>query len=191
MNSKNVRIIKKNIDGREIRMEVCDEGEFTTVNPKCYDNLTGSEKYSIKDMILLLLGVDAEIPLKRILLMKEAFLFEKELSYDLDLSFDSLEFVPYKYGPYSKLLDETLDEMADLLIINNSSRKYEIKLNDKGKMEAKKLMETLPDDKINKIRFTRIGWDQWGNKGILKRVYTDYPVYIVNSQIKDDVLGDK
>ena len=137
MNSKKVRIIKKKVGGREISMEVCDEGEFTTVNPKCYDNLTGAEKYSIKDMVLLLLGVDAEVPLKKILLVKEAFLFEKELSYDLDLSFDSLKFIPYKYGLYSKLLDETLDEMADLLAINNYSRKYEIKLNDEGKCRPK------------------------------------------------------
>ena len=36
----------------------------------------------------------------------------------------------------------------------------------------------------------RIGWDQWGNRGILKRVYTDYPIYTANSEIKDDILGD-
>ena len=96
--------------------------------------------------------------------MKEAFLFEKELSYELDLTFDSLKFIPYKYGPYSRLLDDTLDEMSDLLIIDNSSRKYEIKLNDEGKRQAEKLIETLPVEKVNKIRFTRIGWDQWGNK---------------------------
>lgn len=191
MNSKNIRVIKKNINGREIRIEVCDEGEFTTVNPKCYDNLYEGKKYSIKDMLLLLLGVDYDVPLKKILLMKEAFLFEKELSYELGLNFDSLKFIPYKYGPYSKLLDDTLREMDDLLIIDNSSRKHEIILNEKGKKEAEKLINTLSPEKINKIRFSRIGWDQWGNRGILKRVYTDYPVYIVNSEIKDDVLGDK
>lgn len=191
MNSNNIRKVKKNIGGRVIQMEVCDDGEFTTVNPKCYDKLTKGKKYSVKEMILLLLGVDAEIPLKKLLLMKEAFLFEKELSYELELNFDSLQFVPYKFGPYSKILDETLDSMDDLLIIEYSAGKYEIKLNEKGKMEAEKLIETLPGDKVNKIKFTRIGWDQWGNKGILKRVYTDYPVYTVNSEIKDDVLGDE
>lgn len=190
MNSKNIRKVKKNINGQEILMEVCDDGEFTTVNPKCYDKLTKGRKYSVKEMVLLLLGVDADIPLKKLLLMKEAFLFEKELSYELDLNFESLQFVPYKYGPYSEILDETLDSMGDLLTVEYSSGKYEIKLNEKGKIEAEKLIETLPDNKINKIKFTRIGWDQWGNKGILKRVYTDYPVYIVNSEIKDDVLGD-
>ena len=191
MNSKNIRKVKKNINGREIHMEVCEDGEFTTVNPKCYDKLTEGRRYSVKEMILLLLGVDEEIPLKKLLLMKEAFLFEKELSYKLDLNFESLQFIPYKFGPYSKILDETLDLMDDLLTVEYSSGKYEIKLNEKGKEEARKVIETLPDDKISKIRFTRIGWDQWGNKGILKRVYTDYPIYTVNSEIKDDVLGDE
>ena len=191
MDSKNIRKVKKNINGREIHMEVRDDGGFTTVNPKCYDNLIKGRKYSVREMVLLLLGVDAEIPLKKLLLMKEAFLFEKELSYDLELSFESLQFIPYKFGPYSKILDETLDSMEELLTIEYSAGKYEIRLNEKGKIEAEKLIETLPEDKIDRIRFTRIGWDQWGNKGILKRVYTDYPIYTVNSRIKDDVLGDE
>ena len=48
-------------------------------------------------------------------------------------------------------------------------------------MQAKKLMETVGEDKLNKIRFARIGWDQWGSKGILKRIRTDYPIYVFNS----------
>ena len=191
MNSKNIRKVKKNVGGRVIQMEVCDDGEFTTVNPKCYDKLTKGKKYLVKEMILLLLGVDAEIPLKKLLLMKESFLFEKELSYELELNFDSLQFVPYKFGPYSKIFDETLDSMDDLLKVEYSAGKYEIKLNVKGKMEAEKLIETLPEDKVNKIKFTRIGWDQWGNKGILKRICTDYPAYTVNPEIENSVLGDE
>ena len=191
MDSNNIRKVKKNIGGREIQMEVCDEGEFTTVNPEYYDKLTRGKRYSVKEMILLLLGVDADIPLKKVLLMKEAFLFEKELSYELDLNFESLQFVPYKFGPYSNILDETLDSMGNLLTIEYSAGKHEIKLNDNGKLEAEKLMETIPDDKINKIKFTRIGWDQLGNRGILKRLHIDYPVYIVNSKIRDDVLVDE
>ena len=191
MNSRNIHKVKKTINGRKLHMDVLDDGEFTTVNPECYDNLTGGKKYSVKDLVLLLLGVDAEIPLKKLLLMREAFLFEKELSYELKLNFEPLQFVPYKFGPYSKLLDETLDSMDDLLTIEYSSGKQEIKLNEKGKAEAEKLIATIQDYKIKKIKFIRIGWDQLGNKGILKRVYTDYPVYTANSEIKDDVLGDR
>ena len=44
MNSKNIRKVKKNVGGRVIQMEVCDDGEFTTVNPKCYDKLTKGKK---------------------------------------------------------------------------------------------------------------------------------------------------
>lgn len=106
----NTWTVKKNIGGCKIQMEVCDEGEFTTVNPECYNNLTGSKKYSIRDMLLFLLGVDREVPLKKILLVREAFVFEKELVYDLNLSFEPLKFKPYKYGPNSRLLDDYREE---------------------------------------------------------------------------------
>lgn len=36
MDCKDVYVVKKNINGHEINLEVCDEGEYTTVNPKCY-----------------------------------------------------------------------------------------------------------------------------------------------------------
>lgn len=190
MNSKNIHKEKKYINGKEVYIEVCEDGEFTTVNPKCYDNLFGvGEKHSIKELLLLLLGVDPEIPLKQTLLMKEAFLFEKELSFELNLIFEPLNYVPYKFGPYSKTLDDTIDSMHDLLDISVSSNKKEIKLNEKGKREALKFINSLPKDKVKKLKMKRIGWDQWGNKGILKRVYTDYPVYTARSEIKDEVLG--
>lgn len=146
-----------------------------------YDKLIKGKKYSVRDMILLLLGVDAEVPLKKRLLMKESFLFEKELAYELEINFESLQFVPYKFGPYSKKLDDVLTLMGDWLTIEYSAGKHEIKLNENGKIEAEKIIETLSEDKINKIRFIRIGWDQLGNKGLLKRVYTDYPICIANS----------
>ena len=190
MNS--IQRIKKKINGEEICIEVCDEGEFMTVNPKCYSKLSNRGKgriYSVKELLLILLGIDSEIPLKKTLLMKEAFLFEKELSYELNLNLDSLMFVPYKYGSYSKLIDESLESMPDLVTIT-SSRKKEIRLTKKGKIEAKKILNTLPENKCNIIKMKRIGWDQWGNRGILKRVYTDYPIYTANSEIKDDILGD-
>lgn len=189
MNPEDVYVVKKNINGQEIPLEVCDEGEYTTVNPKCYDKLFGGTKrHTIKELLLLLLGVDPEIPLKRTLLMKEAFLFEKELSFKLNLYFEPLKFYPHRYGPYSKVLDDTIESISDLLIIDSSSRKKEIKLSNLGKIEANNFIKTLPEDKINEIKFARIGWDQYGNKGILKRVYTDYPAYTKNSEIKNDVL---
>ena len=72
------RVYKIEQDGNDIYIEVCDDGEFTTVNPKCYDtlrNVNDTKKYSVKELLLILLGVDPEIPLKKTLLMKEAFLF--------------------------------------------------------------------------------------------------------------------
>lgn len=190
MTSDTIRKIKKNINGEEIYIEVRDENGFTTVNPKCYSHLNGvGRKFSVKESILLLLGVDPEIPLKMTLLMKESFLFEKELSYELKLNLESFQFVPYKYGPYSRKLEDTLDSMDGLIVISNGN-KNEVTLTDEGKKEAQKLLDSLSQSTIEKLKFKRLGWDQWGTRGILKRVYTDYPIYIVKSEIKDEILGD-
>lgn len=189
---KNTRRIKKNMNGETVYIEVCEEGDLCTVNPKCYDKLSGSgKKYSVKELLLLLLGVDSDVPLKQTLLMKEAFLFEKELSRKLNLHIEPLNYVPYKYGPYSSKVDENISNMGDLLEISKVSNKKEISLTSKGKKVAKELIDSLPDETVQKLKFNRIGWDQYGNKGILKRVYTDYPVYTVKSEIKDDVLRNK
>ena len=47
--------------------------------------------------------------------MKVAFLFEKELSHDLNLKFEPLHYVPYKYGHYNEILDKTIKEMDSLI----------------------------------------------------------------------------
>ena len=119
-----IRKIKKNINGQDIYIEVRDENGFTTVNPKCYSHLNGvGKKFSVKEAILLLLGVDPEIPLKMTLLMKESFLFEKELSHELNLNLESFQFVPYRYGPYSRKLEDTLNSMDGLIVISSVNKK--------------------------------------------------------------------
>ena len=184
-----IRKVKKNINGEDIYIEVRDENGYTTVNPRCYSHLNGvGKKFSVKESILLLLGVDPEIPLKMTLLMKESFLLEKELSHELKLNMESFQFVPYRYGPYSRKLEDTLKSMDGLIVISRGNKK-EITLTDEGKKEAQKLLESLSPSTVDKLKFKRLGWDQWGTKGILKRVYTDYPIFTVNSEIKDDVLG--
>lgn len=191
MTSEAIRKIKKNINGEEIYIEVLDEENgFTTVNPKCYSHLEGvGRKFSVKDSLLLLLGVDPDIPLKKTLLMKESFLFEKELSHELNLNLESFQFFPYRFGPYSNLIDDALNSMEGLIIIGRGNKK-EITLTAEGKREAQKLLDSLSSSTVESLRFKRIGWDQFGNKGILKRVYTDYPIFTVKSEIKDEVLGE-
>lgn len=39
-------MVKIKSKGREIQMQVADDGQFTTVNPKCYPKLENGEKYS-------------------------------------------------------------------------------------------------------------------------------------------------
>ena len=41
---ENLRMVKIKRNVREIQMQVADDGQFTTVNPKCYHKLENGEK---------------------------------------------------------------------------------------------------------------------------------------------------
>ncbi|MEW6011125.1 MAG: hypothetical protein CIT03_07455 [Methanobacterium sp.] len=192
----NPKQIKKILShGNFVKIEVCEEKGLITVNPKDTDrllnkNIIDEPSLDPKELILLLLGADPEIPIKETLFMKEAFLLEKETAAEIGLNVESLNFFPHHYGPYSKDLDDNIKELeGNLLDIHFENNKKLIKLTEKGKKVANKLIENIPSDKINNLRYKRIGWDQYGNRGILLRVYRDYPVYASKSKIKDELLG--
>lgn len=134
--------------------------------------------YSIQEMILLLLGLNENNPLKKKLLIREAFLFEKEFFNDMNMHFKSAEFTPGKYGPESKLIINTLNSMYDLIMIS-PTQKQEIYLTTKGKIKARKFINMIEIEKINKIKYRKDGWDQWGVQIILKKIQKDYPEYIL------------
>jgi len=192
----NLRRVKKEIiPGYFTEVEICDECGLETVNPREAEKLLSmrdSEGMYLnpEHTILLLLGVDPAVPIKETLFMKEAFLLEKEAAGEIGLNVDSLNFYPDKYGPFSRLLEDNLQEMDGNLIkiIRYEGGKKHIKLTEKGEKVAKSIIEKIPKDKIDKLHYKRVGWDQYGNRGILKRVYRDYPLYASKSKIKDNVL---
>ncbi len=192
----NLRRVKKEIiPGYFAEVEICDECGLETINPLEAEKLLSMRdskgiNLNPEDTILLLLGVDPEVPIKETLFMKEAFLLEKEAAGEIGLNVNSLNFYPDKFGPFSRLLENNLQEMdGDLItIIRFEGGKKIIKLTEKGEKVAKSLIEKISPDKIKKLHFTRLGWDQYGNRGILKRVYRDYPLYASKSKIKDNIL---
>jgi len=183
--------------GNSVEIEVFNENGLNTVNPADTNrllnkNVIEAPSLSSKELILLLLGVDPDIPIKETLFMKEAFLMEKEGASEIGLNLESLNFFPHHYGPYSKDLDDSLKELdGDIIDIHLEHGKKLIKLNESGKKIAKNLLKGMPHDKIEKLRYKRVGWDQYGNRGILLRVYRDYPVYTSKSKIKEELLGEK
>lgn len=193
----NYRRVKKEISpGFQVEVEICEETGLTTVNPYLAQRFLSRKDpqgilLNTEDTILLLLGVDPEISIKETLFMKEAFLLEKEAASEIGLNIESLDFYPYKFGPFSEKLENTLKKMdGELIDIHKfQGGKKIIKLTKKGEEVANSVMERISKDKINKLQYKRVGWDQYGNRGILKRVYRDYPLYAIKSEIKDDVLN--
>ncbi|MEN6552772.1 MAG: hypothetical protein ABFC34_07790 [Methanobacterium sp.] len=195
-NKSSIQKLKKEVSpGCFVEIETCSENGLITVNPrdaeKVLSKKSSDKNLSSEDVILLLLGADPEVPIKETLFMKEAFLLEKEVANEVGLNINSLNFYPHHFGPFSRDLDENIEKLnGDLINIEYSNNKKSIKLTEKGKRTASKLLNKLPDEKVDKLKYKRLGWDQYGNRGILLRVYRDYPVYASKSKIKDDLLGD-
>ena len=190
------KLVKKEIcPGFIAEVEVCEECGLTLIHPRDAEILLSTKDkeddiLKIKDIIILLLGLYPEIPLKETLMMKEAFLLEKEVSSEINLNIESLNFYPYKFGPFSDSIENNLREIdGDLVQVEvlDSGKKL-IKLTEQGKIQANKIIEQLPKSKVNKLKYKLRGWDNSGNIGILRKVYRNYPVYATKSKIKDDIM---
>lgn len=187
----------KMINGVKLNVEICNKCKQMLIKPedaqKYLSNKGGKNKpLDPNEVIIALLGTYPDRPvINRIVMMKEAFLLEKEVAKDIKLNIESLKFIPYDFGPYSKLIDNALRELKDDGIIQidheAGGQKEIIKLTEKGKEIAKKLFKLISEDHIKYLKRKRKGWDQLGYYGILRKVYEDYPAYRTKSKIKDKI----
>lgn len=145
-----------------------------------------------KELSLVLLYASKE-PIKgAVSFMKEAFLLFREKLRAYKVPALSPHFIPYYYGPYSFDIVEGWYDLEELGLIvmegRRSSNKETFSLTKKGKTQAKKIYESLPDDLKKELPQWRRGLDELGNDGILKDVYLKYPEYTDKSKIKKQVL---
>lgn len=148
------------------------------------------KKVLVRDSILLLLCARAEKPIYgRIMMMKQLFLFYEEILENFGLKYQNPRFVPYKYGPYSFMIMQVIEDLyfAGYLTIQGrrNSRKEQFLLTEKGLKEIIEKYKTLPEGAKKAIEELRVGWDQLGTQGILNYVYTNYPRYKEKSEIKE------
>lgn len=145
-----------------------------------------------KELSLVLLYASKE-PIKgAVSFMKEAFLLFREKLRDFNVPARSPNFIPYHYGPYSFDIVEgwyNLEELGFIVIEGRrSSNKETFKLTKKGRAEAKRIYNSLPDSLKKELPQWRRGLDELGNDGILKDIYLKYPEYTDKSKIKNKVL---
>ena len=184
--------------GRSVRVEVCTRCGREVVHPEdAYRVLEergseGAPRLDARSLALALFGAQPDRPIvNRIVAMKEAFLFEKEVAPEVGVNTTGLDFVPYDYGPYSRALDDALRALEEegLLVVERESQgqKEIMQLTEKGKSEAERILRRLQRDQVETLRRKRKGWDQLGYFGLLRKVYEEYPAYQAKSKIADEV----
>lgn len=155
------------------------------------------QKYTISDLVLLLLHSQKETPIfGRISFFKQFFLLYQEvLSEDIRKNSMNPRFVKYNYGPYSFLVADMVEDLMHSNKISVEGRKNSktesFSITKDGKKEARKILNNIPKNTKNKLmsdlKKRRILWDQLRNEGLLNYVYRNYPEYTSKSKIKNKI----
>ena len=118
------------------------------------------------------------------LAMKSAFLLQQEAGLDLEY-----EFIPYKYGPFSKEVYEDIEELERNMLVERIKPKKdvemtEIKLVDEFSDWAERIIETLPKKIKDTMKTYAEKYGKMELNELLDYVYAKYPDYAVNSKRK-------
>jgi len=195
---ENRREGRRRLGDREVRVQECGLCGRVIVHPADGERALserGPEGVPVLDarnVVLALLGAHPGRPVyNRIVLMKEAFLFEKELAREMEVPVSNLEFVPYKYGPYSRLVDDAIRELEAQGLVRidrvSAGQKEVIELTEGGTEEALTTLEGLTEEQHDRLKRKRKAWDQLGYQGLLEKVYEEYPSYKTRSEIAEKV----
>jgi uncharacterized protein YwgA len=132
------------------------------------------------DLILMLLSLS---PIKGSTKMqKQVFLTWKELFSDV--TFEP-GFFPWRYGAFSKVIEDTLKILEKQNYIQIKRRKGQgsmFFITESGRSKIKHKMVSLGIDFRN-LREKKTDWDEWSHKGILHYVYRKYPEYTSRTEV--------
>lgn len=120
---------------------------------------------------------------------KQFFVFVKEVEKDLNEYF---HFIPYDYGPYSFVLEETVKNLQKKGLISKveNGDRADFILTKSGCDRADEIIALIPEKEKNVIGNLRKDATQLGYSGILRYVYSRYPEYTTASKIKGLIMGE-
>ena len=147
-----------------------------------------------ENWLLALLYANNQKPIYgKLMFVKELFIAANEIDEISEQLLNVFRFYPDRYGPYSKIFDNTLEKLKNEGLIDvkeekiSESHRYVFKLTEKGKNVAAIFYNSLPDNVKYKLARLKRGAEQLGYIGILKHVYTHYPRYAIVSKIKENI----
>lgn len=143
---------------------------------------------SLKDWILLLLFADKD-PIKgKLMFVKLMFLLSRELP-EVECLYC---FYPAKYGPYSSVLAQVLNNLIKNKIIKiqitseNDYERMDFYLSNKGLKQTEDTYKKIPDNIKNLMVELREKGKKLGYSGIIRHVYSKYPEYAIESDITEE-----
>ncbi len=144
-----------------------------------------NNKLRVDDIILLLL--DAGKVTGKTVLQKQVFLASKEVFQELS---GNLLYHPDKYGPFSKLVDDSakiLKAEGKIKVISKGEGHSTYLIQPKGKeyLDEVLLRKKIPESKLEELRKRKMSWDEWDTAGILRYVYRNYPEYATKTRIPE------
>lgn len=148
-----------------------------------------------KDYVLSVLGAEPDRPVRgTLMLTKLLFLVSREID---PRAADELKFYAFDYGPFSKVLMETVERLvADQAVStgtapsNLGGERVEYRLTDRGRSLSTQSLDLLGPEIVGRLQKLRKGADQLGYNGILRLVYTRYPEFATASKIREEVLAE-
>ncbi|MCK4613742.1 MAG: hypothetical protein KAU14_02975 [Thermoplasmata archaeon] len=167
--------------------EECKESFFTEESMKKIIEISKEKglfgkKYSLKEILLLIIGARERPVFGKTTLMKELFLMCKENPFEISFQ-EQFTFKPHHFGPYLFNFDDILNELFNLELINMSEGNYS--LTDKGRATFKQLTEFWDDVDAKKLSKVRKSWDQKGTYGLMNYIYSNYPEFKRRSKVLD------
>jgi len=139
-----------------------------------------------KKLVLLVLELAGGYIATDTRMQKLAFLVNQEV-------FNWVKFEANNYGPYSKELMKAVDELekeGKLVYVWDNDGVSKYYLTEKGKQDAKKLLEQLKDEDENKLKRAMEIIQRHKDDALsylIAYVYKYYPEYAEKSKIKDKV----
>jgi len=148
------------------------------------------QKIKKSDMVLLLLYFDNGAPINGMTQFEKlVFLSQKEvLEKWKELESSKFEFGPDRFGPLSTELYDELDFLKSVQMVDSGDNNF--KITDKGqRFVQNRVFVRVPEHIRKDIEAIKVKHGRESLNDLLNYVYTNYPEYIVKSEIRDKILG--
>ena len=147
---------------------------------------SGTFKFTLEDVILLLLYADP-LPIEgKTRLMKQVFLAITELLPEKDA--EPVVFRKHRFGPYSERVEGAAEQLAFANKVEARRGKgrgdYQLSITPRGRAHIKAKFDSLPDDARAAFKQKRLEWDTFTPAGMIGYVYVHNKDYLEKSVLK-------